>query len=455
MKRALIILVILVVGALLFPVSNLVVGAPLVKLASGSADPGLGKVASTLEQKCTNCHTSKPVLPFYASFPVAKGMIEADMRQGLRFLDLVGALSPESGAAVNPAVLAKLEYTVQRDEMPPGRYRMLHWDGGLSQAEKDALLGWIREVRKSNYATADAPANLQGQVLQPLPLAVAVDATKAALGDRLYHDKRLSGDETVSCASCHDLAKGGTDQLATSTGIREQKGPINAPTVFNAGFQVLQFWDGRAKDLQEQAAGPVENPLEMGATWDEVIAKLGQDEALVTEFTAAYPDGLSKANVTHAIAEFEKTLVTPNSKFDKYLRGDQAALDDAEKKGHQVFADRGCTNCHVGSLLGGASFELMGLWKDYFKVRGNVNDADNGRFSVTKKDSDLHRFKVPTLRNVALTQPYFHDGSKATLEEAVRDMGTYQLEQPLRDDEVTALVAFLKAQTGELNGKPL
>ena len=415
-KRVLIVSLLLIIAALALPVSNLILGAPQVKLDGVGIDPGLAKIVPVIEKKCTNCHSTAGRMPFYGKLPVVRGIIEKDIRRGTRFLDLAEELGQ---AAVLETVLAKMERTTERGEMPPFRYRALHWDSSLGDAEREDIIAWARQTRRARYATADAPDGIKGDVLQPLPLQVSVDEKKARLGEKLYHDKRLSGDNTVSCASCHDLAKGGTDQLPVSVGIRGQKGPINSPTVFNAGFQIRQFWDGRAADLQEQAAGPVENPLEMGEKWDNVVAKLRSDPDFVATFTALYPEGVSKTTITHAIAEFERGLITPGSRFDRYLRGDQAALSAEEKRGHQLFVDRGCTVCHVGKLLGGASFELMGEQRDYFAERGNITEADNGRFNFTKKERDRHRFKVPTLRNVALTFPYFHDAFQKTLDAAM------------------------------------
>jgi cytochrome c peroxidase len=258
----------------------------------------------------------------------------------------------------------------------------------------------------------------------------------------------------VACATCHDLKKGGTDQLPFSKGVGGAVGGINAPTVFNAGFQFIQFWDGRAADLAAQADGPVNNPAEMASNWDEAAAKLSQDTEFTQAFNAAYPDGYKKANCVNAIAEFEKTLVTPGP-FDKYLKGDHNALTDEQKAGLKVFRDTGCTNCHCGPILGGQSFELMGLRKDYFGKRGDVKTPDYGRFNVTKDEADKYRLKVPTLRNIKLTAPYFHDASTGDLGEAVKTMSRCQLNKALSDRQVAQVVQFLEALTGEYKGAKL
>jgi cytochrome c peroxidase len=276
-----------------------------------------------------------------------------------------------------------------------------------------------------------------------------------ALGDRLYHDVRLSGDDTLSCASCHDLAKGGTDQAPVSTGIRGQLGPINAPTTFNSGFQFAQFWDGRAATLEEQAGGPVENPLEMGAQWPDVIAKLEQDAELMETFLASYPE-MSAENVQHAIAEFERTLVTPDSDFDRYLRGDADAMSAEAQRGYALFTQHGCSTCHVGRILGGQSYERMGYRKDYFaSLEREVTDADHGRYAVTKNEMDMHKFKVPTLLNVEVTFPYFHDAATSDLGEAVAIMSEFQAGVTLAAKDNDDLVAFLIALTGKYQGEKL
>jgi cytochrome c peroxidase len=284
----------------------------------------------------------------------------------------------------------------------------------------------------------------------PLPDSADVNMDKVLLGRSLYFDTALSGDGTVSCATCHMLEHGGAEPRKTSTGIRGQIGPINSPTVLNSSYNFVQFWDGRAKDLQEQAAGPVENPIEMGAKWDNVVKRLAKNEEYAAAFAKLYEDGITKANATDAIAEYEKSLITP-SRFDAYLKGDDAAITDAEKKGYATFKEVGCTTCHSGINVGGAMFQKMGLVKDYFKDRGTpLTEADNGRYNVTKQDYDKHFFKVPTLRNVELTPPYLHDGSRETLEETVKVMGTYQLGRELTDAQVNGIVTFLKSLTGTL-----
>lgn len=291
--------------------------------------------------------------------------------------------------------------------------------------------------------------------IKPILPEPKLDARKVALGDRLFHDKRLSKDNSMACAGCHNLARGGVDGLQSSTGIGGAKGPINAPTVFNSSRNIRQFWDGRAATLEEQAAGPVHNPKEMGSNWVEVLGKLTQDTALVGEFKTAYPDGLQSKNIQDAIAEFERSLTTPGARFDKYLLGDKTALSTDELRGYQLFKAYGCVACHQGMNVGGNMFQTFGVMGDYFKKRGNVTEADLGRYNVTKNEADKHVFKVPSLRNVALTAPYFHDGSARTLNDAVDVMFKYQLGRPASPQDQELIVKFLYTLTGEYKGKSL
>jgi cytochrome c peroxidase len=304
----------------------------------------------------------------------------------------------------------------------------------------------------SAAGTAAAQAD---EPIKPIPPIAGIDARKAALGDRLFHDKRLSKDNTLACASCHDLATGGVDRQVSSTGINGAKGPINAPTVFNSALNFRQFWDGRAASLEEQAAGPVHNPLEMGSNWTEVLGKLSQDTELVAQMRAAYPDGLQPKNIQDAIATFERTLNTPNARFDKYLRGDKSAISADELRGYQLFKNYGCVACHQGVNVGGNMFQSFGVMGDYFAKRGKVGAADLGRYNVTKNEADKHVFKVPSLRNIALTAPYFHDGSAASLPEAVDVMFRFQLGRPASPQDKELIVKFLHTLTGEYKGRSL
>ena len=285
--------------------------------------------------------------------------------------------------------------------------------------------------------------------IKPIPETIDVDPRKVELGRLLFHDPLLSKDETVSCASCHDLASGGDDGRTVSIGIEGREGPINSPTVFNTAFNFKQFWDGRARDLEAQIDGPVQNPIEMGNLWPEVVARLYQDDEYPKQFKDIYPDGISRKNIKNVIAEFMKSLITPNSRFDKWLKGDDGALTRLEKKGYALFKDYGCSSCHQGANVGGNMFQVFGVLNDYFKRRGNITDADLGRYNVTGNEEDRHSFKVPSLRMAAHTAPYLHDGSAQTLRDAVDAMFEFQLGREAPNEDKEAIVAFIKTLAGE------
>ena len=246
--------------------------------------------------------------------------------------------------------------------------------------------------------------------LKPIPELADVDSEKVALGRALFHDPRLSKDNTTACVSCHDLANGGDDGRRVSVGVEGREGPINAPTVFNAGLNFRQFWDGRARDLEQQIDGPVQAPAELGSLWPEVLAKLHAHEDYAQRFRTLYPEGINRANVKDALAEFMRSLITPNGRFDRWLKGDTDALSLEEKRGYALFKHYGCVSCHQGANVGGNMFQVFGVLNEYFKRRGDITDADFGRYNITGNPADRHAFKVPSLRMAALTAPYLHDG---------------------------------------------
>ncbi|BDI33086.1 hypothetical protein CCAX7_51370 [Capsulimonas corticalis] len=311
--------------------------------------------------------------------------------------------------------------------------------------------------RKENRADA-APlmlpaAHILEESIQPIPLTVNLDPNKVALGQQLFHDGRLSHDNTIACANCHSLAKGGTDQMVHSTGIGGAQGGINSPSVLNSGGNFVQFWNGRAATLEDQVNGPTHNPKEMGSNWPEIIGKLSKDDKYPALFAKLYPDGVQPQNVRDAIATFERSLTTPNSRFDKYLRGDDAVLTTQEKHGYRLFKEFGCVSCHQGQNLGGNMYQQFGVMANYFKERGTPEtDDDQGRFTVTKREQDRHVFRVPSLRNVELTAPYFHDGTATTLPQAVEIMAKYQLGRPLAPEDLVDIVKFLQTLSGDQKG---
>jgi cytochrome c peroxidase len=288
----------------------------------------------------------------------------------------------------------------------------------------------------------------------PLPPVPDLPADKVALGKRLFFDPRLSHNDTIACSNCHQFDRGGSDRLPFSVGIDGKKGSVNAPTVFNSSLNFAQFWDGRAASLEEQATGPVHNPLEMASNWAEVIPKLSRDEGYRQDFKRIYKQGMTGETIVDAIATYERTLLTPNSPFDRFLAGDKAALNPLERAGYQRFLDYGCASCHQGAGLGGNMFSRFGVMDNYLKDDAG-RQADLGRFNVSGLDKDKNVFKVPSLRNVDVTPPYLHDGSAESLEQAVIIMGRYQLGREFSTDDVKALVAFLRTLTGEWEGKRL
>ena len=286
--------------------------------------------------------------------------------------------------------------------------------------------------------------------IKPIPETVDINVEKAALGRDLFHDPMLSKDETISCASCHDLSAGGDDGRRFSIGIEGREGSINAPTVFNAGLNFKQFWDGRAKTLEDQIDGPVQSPLEMGSLWPEVVVKLSEHESYPGRFGPLYSDGINRKNIKNAIGEFVRSLITPNSRFDRWLKGDENALDARERRGYALFKSYGCVSCHQGANVGGNMFQVFGVINEYFKRRGNITEADLGRYNVTGNDADRHAFKVPSLRMAAMTAPFLHDGSAATLRDAVDAMFEFQLGREAPEDDKEAIVAFIRTLAGEV-----
>lgn len=293
-------------------------------------------------------------------------------------------------------------------------------------------------------------------VFKPIPLnppkLEGNEATpeKLVLGRMLYFEPRLSASHALSCASCHSIGLGGADNESTSIGHRWQHGGRNAPTVFNAAYNVAQFWDGRAKDLYEQAGGPMINPVEMASPKDHIAEQLKSLPGYAAYFAKAFPgssDPITPENVQKAISVFEATLITPNAPFDKYLRGDNNALSGDEKAGLRLFMDKGCSTCHSGVNIGGGMYAKFGTQSSPGPKL--LPPGDLGRFTVTKNEADRYAFKVPTLRNITLTAPYFHTGQVWDLSEATNIMAKVQLGIELKPDETAKIVKFLGSMTGD------
>ncbi len=321
----------------------------------------------------------------------------------------------------------------------------------------------LSDKSKTSISPEQQPiiATISTEPIQPIPLELKLDEKKVELGDQLFHDPQLSGNNSISCASCHALNQGGTDRLARSIGIQGTAVPVNSPTVYNSGFNFRQFWDGRARTLEEQIEGPINAEAEMGSNWPDIVSKLKQSPEYTYLFNQTYTDGINRDNIKNAIATFERSLNTPNSRFDRFLRGDESALTSEEKEGYRRFKEYGCVSCHQGINVGGNMFQTFGVMRDYFKESvtkkqsGVISKADLGRYNVTGKEEDRYVFKVPSLRNASLTWPYFHDGSATSLEEAVLIMGQYQLGRQLSDEDIELIIKFIDTLTGEYQGQPL
>jgi len=279
--------------------------------------------------------------------------------------------------------------------------------------------------------------------ITPIPLHVEYDENKARLGKKLFFDPILSKDKTVACASCHILPGNGADVVAYSFGVDATEGIINSPTVLNSYFNFVQFWNGRSKDLKSQALEPIINPIEMADTIPNVLKKL-KESSYKKEFKKIYKDGVNKENLADVIAEFEKALFTPNSRFDKYLKGDEKAINEQEKRGYELFQDLGCISCHNGVNVGGNSYHKIGLFSPYKQDKNLL-----GRYEITKRERDKYMYKVPSLRNIELTPPYFHDGGAVTLREAIEYMQALQLGIKPNIKNTKDIEAFLKTLTGQ------
>lgn len=336
--------------------------------------------------------------------------------------------------------------------------------GKLPYALSAGVLAVVAAVLVISLSTAPRPSMIiapaagslatavMTEPIRPIPLTVGGDERKIALGGRLFSEPRLARDRRTSCVSCHPFELGGADRLPRSRRFDGTLTEVNTPTMFNVSLNSILFWDGRYRTVEDHINGPQTNT---GTEWNDVVRELSQDSAYRVAFAALYPDGVTVANVKNAISSFERSLITPNARFDKFLRGDRNAITARERAGYELFKSYGCATCHQGVNVGGNLFEKFGVMGDYLAERGNPTEADLGRFNVTRQERDRRTFRVPSLRNVALTPPYFHDASARTLKEAVEVMAKYQLGRPIPGADVELIIAFLKTLTGEYRGKPL
>jgi cytochrome c peroxidase len=306
-----------------------------------------------------------------------------------------------------------------------------------------------------SFTHIEANENNKLEPIYPIPQNIEVNTEKANIGEQLFFDTRLSRDNSIACATCHQLDAGGDDNLAKGISISGESHVFNTPSIFNALYNFRQNWEGSIKTPQEQIDDVVTSQNGFDNQWQNIISLLSTDKQLTTNFRQAYSDGINKTNIIDALVEFEKTLITPNSRFDRYLRNEDNALSRKEIEGYIIFKELGCVSCHQGINIGGNLFQKFGVFYDYMAERGNLSKHDYGRFNTTNRLIDQFVFKVPSLRNVAVTAPYLHDGSAKTLDDAISIMGRTQIGRTLTMDEVLSIKAFLITLTGEYKNTPL
>jgi cytochrome c peroxidase len=291
------------------------------------------------------------------------------------------------------------------------------------------------------------------QPIEPLPLETDLERAKVELGEQLFREPGLSGDGKVKCTDCHLESHALADVEPHSKVAGRPESPVNSPTMYNVRYLYKLGWSGRFDSLEAHIDALMKNPNVMASSWEQAAAHLAGKAGYAERFRAVFPDGLTPGNVRAALIEYERSLVTPNAPFDRYLRGDAGAISADAKRGYALFKSYGCASCHQGKAVGGNMLQRVGVMRDYFADRGGVKAPDLGRYNVTKLERDRFVFRVPSLRNIALTAPYFHDGSALTLENAITVMARYQLGRELEPDDVTLLAEFLRTLTGEYRGK--
>ena len=325
----------------------------------------------------------------------------------------------------------------------------------FSSNNKILAISLVCVLVNSTGAIAEIDEQYRQEPIFPLPMKVDVEQSKADLGEMLFFDTRLSNNNQLACSSCHQLDAGGDDNVARGISTSASQHVVNTPSIFNAQFNFRQNWDGSVRTLEEQINLAVKNRHVFSSSWDEIIATLSKDSELADDFREVYLDGITRENIIDALVEFEKTLITPNSPFDRYLRNEDGALTDEELKGYQAFKELGCISCHQGINIGGNLYQKFGVFYNYIAERGDIKKLDYGRMNQTNRQMDAFVFKVPSLRNIAVTAPYLHDGSAETIEEAIIIMGKTQLGRTLTDDETLQIKAFLKTLTGEYRNTSL
>ncbi|MFQ5469188.1 MAG: cytochrome-c peroxidase [Gammaproteobacteria bacterium] len=301
---------------------------------------------------------------------------------------------------------------------------------------------------------ADRPSSSPEPIL-PIEYPSSLKVEQVALGKRLFGDARLSTDGESSCETCHQLETGGAIRELVPVGDHGNLGEINTPTVFNSALNASYYWDGRADTVEQQIAESLISPTELDSSWAHIIEVINGDSDLLRQFRMIFKDGVTRENVIAVIMEFERSLITPNSRFDQYLNGDNDALSKDEKRGYQLFKVYGCVSCHQGANVGGNLYQVLGVMQDYYFDREDLSTVNYGRFNVTGREEDRYRFRVPSLRNVTLTAPYFHNGFAETIEQAIMVMASYQLGRKISVGDVDLIAKFLHTLTGEYNGERL
>lgn len=284
----------------------------------------------------------------------------------------------------------------------------------------------------------------------PVPVPQLTEHDKIELGKTLFHEPLFAKNLSASCASCHQLKNSGVDNLTRYLTINKTSGSLNTPSVFNASLNFRQFWNGRAKTIADAIDDHVADETVFANNWPEIVQKISDNSLYTTSFKKVYPNGVTKDNINNALTVYIESLLTPNSAFDRFLKGDKTALSNDELKGYRLFRKYGCVSCHQGPNMGGNLYQRLGVYKNYFADKGITGKADFGLFNVTGKEEDKHVFKVPSLRNISLTGPYLHNGSVKTLPEMIQIMGIYQVGQPIRTEDANMIALFLQS----LNAKP-
>lgn len=336
---------------------------------------------------------------------------------------------------------------------------MLNQKGLLSSQGLQILL-WFLVSGLTVCFAADKPAlklNTKNnhKAIVPISAVEISDKEKLALGQKLFFEKSFSFSETHACASCHDLNKGGADTLETFSGHNNRSGTINTPTIYNVRYNFRQFWDGRAKTLASVITDHIEDKHIFNQEWENIIQRLQKISDYSQAFSTLYTNGINQQNIEDALITYVNSLVTPNAPFDRYLQGEENAISAEAINGYQLFMDYGCISCHQGPNIGGNLYQKMGIYEDYFESKRIINETDLGRYNITNREEDVLVFKVPSLRNIALTGPYLHDGSAKTLTDAIHKMAVYQVGQQIPNHEVSDIIAFLNTLTGDQPKTPL